>query len=51
MGKPLQFTTIALTIIIAIIIQIQMACTTTEVECLRKSYSYHGFKGLGVFEL
>ena len=49
MGKQLQFTTIALAIIIATIIQIQMARTATEVECLRKSHSHHGFKGSGVF--
>lgn len=44
MGKRLQFTTIALAIIIATIIQIQMAHAATKAECLRKSHSHLGFK-------
>lgn len=50
MGKPLQFTTIALAIIIATIIQLQMARAATEVECLRKSHSHLGFQSPAVFE-
>ena len=50
MGKPLQFTTIALAIIIANIIQLQMARAAAEVECLRKSHSHLGFQSPSVFE-
>lgn len=50
MGKPLQITTIALAIILATMIQIQMARAAAEVECLRKSHSHLGFINPRAFE-
>ena len=50
MGKPLQITTIALAIILATMIQIQLARAATEVECLRKSHSHLGFINPRAFE-